>query len=309
MGHALRLLILDDQPADAELAAHLISNGGFPCTWQRVQTEKAFRSGLQTFQPDLILSDFTLPGYNGMSALELATREAPHTPFIFVSGSIGERRAGEALKRGATDYVPKTALAKLVPAVRRALSQGTSNVEVSSSVSAAHRLRRLHGVLDAISRFRASAAAIRVRSALLHEACHFLHASGQYDYAFGVLAHPESREARSVAWMGMGADSGRNARFSIGATAKEDTSITGCVLRTGEALIYFDSDEYPGAICPSEEASLAGCSILAFPLVAGGIIQGALGLGAATLSCISEPELLIIDKFTHELAHALAPLC
>src|ERR1700736_1092880 len=121
MERPLRLLIVDDQHPDAELSALQIARGGYPCTWRRVETEADFSTELREFAPDLILSDFTLPQYNGLSALELAVNEAPGVPFIFVSGTIGEKRAAEALARGAADYVSKNDLTRLVPAVKRVM--------------------------------------------------------------------------------------------------------------------------------------------------------------------------------------------
>ena len=123
MEHPLRLLIVDDQQPDAELSARQIARGGYPCTWRRVETEAEFRAELRGFAPDLILSDFTLPQYDGLSALELAVSEAPGVPFIFVSGTIGEKRAAEALTRGAADYVSKSDLTRLVPALTRVLRE------------------------------------------------------------------------------------------------------------------------------------------------------------------------------------------
>jgi diguanylate cyclase (GGDEF)-like protein len=122
MERPLRLLIVDDQQPDAELSALQIARGGYPCTWRRVETETDFSTELREFAPDLILSDFTLPQYNGLCALELAVNEAPGVPFIFVSGTIGERRAAEALARGAADYVSKNDLTRLVPAVKRVMA-------------------------------------------------------------------------------------------------------------------------------------------------------------------------------------------
>ena len=80
---------------------------------------------LRELKPDIILSDFTLPGFDGLSALEIARELAPDTPFIFLSGTIGEERAIDALQRGAYDYVLKTNMARLVPAVRRALNDAS----------------------------------------------------------------------------------------------------------------------------------------------------------------------------------------
>jgi PAS domain S-box-containing protein len=119
----LRILILEDRPEDAELALRALRSGGYDVSAKRVETESEFLAGLRTNAPQLILADYSLPGYDGLSALALAKKETPETPFVFLSGSLGEERAIEALHRGATDYVLKDRLARLVPAVRRALRE------------------------------------------------------------------------------------------------------------------------------------------------------------------------------------------
>src|SRR6201996_4152614 len=122
----LRLLIVEDVAAEAELAAQQLKWAGLNCAWTRVETEQGLREGLFEVRPHLVISDFSLPGYDGSSALSLVRREAPEVPFIFVSGTIGEERAIEALKAGAVDYVLKTNLARLAPAVKRALDEAAS---------------------------------------------------------------------------------------------------------------------------------------------------------------------------------------
>src|SRR5580704_15525261 len=113
MATALQVVVVEDNQADAELLErHLIKAGLSPAI-RRVQTEPAFVSALQSRMPDLIISDFSLPQFDGLRALELATVHAPDTPFIYVSGTIGEERAVEALRRGATDYVLKGNLMRL----------------------------------------------------------------------------------------------------------------------------------------------------------------------------------------------------
>lgn len=119
----LRVLILEDVPEDAELEIRQIERAGLRCITRRADTMEVFRQGLREFRPDIILSDFTLPGFDGMKALAVAQKEAPGIPYIFVSGTIGEERAIEALKQGATDYVLKDNLKRLVPAIRRALQE------------------------------------------------------------------------------------------------------------------------------------------------------------------------------------------
>ena len=122
----VRLLMVEDMPMEAEIAVRQLESGGFSCNWKRVDSEAVLRSALAEAKPDLILSDFTLPGFDGLSALEVSREVAPDTPFIFLSGTIGEERAIDALQRGAYDYVLKTNMARLVPAVRRALDDASS---------------------------------------------------------------------------------------------------------------------------------------------------------------------------------------
>jgi len=113
--------MVEDEPHDAELAMRTLRKSGLQCTGLRVDTEEAFLKALEEFPPDVILSDFSMPLFDGMSALAIANKRLPDVPFIFVSGTIGEEYAINALKNGATDYVLKGSLARLAPAVERAL--------------------------------------------------------------------------------------------------------------------------------------------------------------------------------------------
>src|SRR5690242_18533860 len=103
MDQELKIVIVEDVATEAQLAARQLERAGLRCSMQRVESESDFLRALEGHQPDLILSDFSLPQFDGMSALKLARQKRPDTPFIFVSGTIGEERAIEALKLGATD--------------------------------------------------------------------------------------------------------------------------------------------------------------------------------------------------------------
>jgi PAS domain S-box-containing protein len=124
MSKALRFLILEDQPADAELVTRELRKAGFDFVATTVTTEKEYLAELRASAPHLILADYSLPGYDGLSALAAAQKQCPQTPFVFVSGSMGEEKAIETLHLGATDYVLKQRLKRLGPAVRRALREG-----------------------------------------------------------------------------------------------------------------------------------------------------------------------------------------
>src|ERR1700680_421679 len=96
----LRVLLIEDSAPDAELTIRRLKAAGFRCTYQCVANEQEMRSALRAGLPDLILSDFSLPGFDGMTALAIARVEAAAVPFIFLSGTIGEEVAIDALKRG-----------------------------------------------------------------------------------------------------------------------------------------------------------------------------------------------------------------
>jgi len=118
--NALRILDLEDDPLDTELIQANLAEGGIACEIIRVETRTDFEAALENGVFDLVLSDYSLPSFDGLSALKLAKEIRPEVPFVLVSGAIGEERAIEVLKSGATDYVLKQRLERLVPAVRRA---------------------------------------------------------------------------------------------------------------------------------------------------------------------------------------------
>lgn len=121
----LRILHLEDSQVDADLIRAMLEERGFQCDVTRVEAREEFGAALEQREFDLIISDFTLPSFDGLSALKLARRAAPNVPFIFVSGTIGEEAAIEALRSGATDYVLKQRMTRLVPAVVRALKEAS----------------------------------------------------------------------------------------------------------------------------------------------------------------------------------------
>jgi diguanylate cyclase (GGDEF)-like protein/PAS domain S-box-containing protein len=119
----LRILMVEDVPSEAELASRALRRAAIEHEFRRVDSRAALEREIEAFDPELILSDFSLPGFDGFSALEIARRMRPDTPFIFLSGTIGEETAIESLRQGAADYVLKTNPQRLAVAVRRALDQ------------------------------------------------------------------------------------------------------------------------------------------------------------------------------------------
>jgi len=126
---AVRILCLEDNADDRNLLEITLKKNGIVCDFTHVSSRPEFEAALGERAFDLIISDFSLPSYDGMSALAAARRVQEQTPFIFVSGTIGEERAVESLKNGATDYVLKDRRERLVTSVRRALRDSQERME------------------------------------------------------------------------------------------------------------------------------------------------------------------------------------
>lgn len=122
-GLTLRVLVVEDDPLDAELVLDQLRADGLVFASRIVDDEDGFRDALAAFVPDVVLSDLSMPGFSGYRALDILREQSPGTPFIFVSGTIGEDAAVEAVRRGATDYILKGRLARMATAVRRALRE------------------------------------------------------------------------------------------------------------------------------------------------------------------------------------------
>ncbi len=124
MSNNLRILYLEDNEDDVKLVGRYIRSDWTDCELENVASRQDYESALESKRFDLILADYTLPSFDGLAALDIARDRHPEIPFIFVTGTMGEDVAIEALKNGATDYVLKHTLNRLVPAVKRALSEG-----------------------------------------------------------------------------------------------------------------------------------------------------------------------------------------
>ncbi len=119
----LRILILEDMPSDADLIEYELREAELCFTALRVKTEAEYVHALEKFAPDIIISDYDLPQYNGSLALAEAKTRCPEVPFILVTGALEEDRAIDSLENGGKDYVMKQHLRKLAPAVKRALAE------------------------------------------------------------------------------------------------------------------------------------------------------------------------------------------
>jgi DNA-binding NtrC family response regulator len=142
-GRKARILIVEDEAWDAELAQRLLTGAGLGFTAIVVETRASFVEQLTAFRPDVILSDFHLPGFSGEAALEIVQEQCPQIPFIFWSGVLGDEAAVELIKRGATDYVLKDRPARLPSVIHRALAEAEQRAQLAELEDQLREAQRL----------------------------------------------------------------------------------------------------------------------------------------------------------------------
>ncbi len=154
MNKVCRILMLEDSPADAELSERELRKAGLECLTRRVKTRDEFIHELETFGPDLILADFRLPTFDGLTALAVVRKNYPDLPFIIVTGTLGEERAIDSLLSGATDYVLKERLTRLGPAANRAFAEVEERKKLrQAEEKVVNAAREWRSTFDAITDF------------------------------------------------------------------------------------------------------------------------------------------------------------
>ncbi|HWZ62758.1 MAG TPA: EAL domain-containing protein [Steroidobacteraceae bacterium] len=299
----LRLLLVEDSTADAELAIRRLQQAGYECSFERVVDEAQMRAALTARLPDIILSDFSLPQFDGVSALAIARELAPDVPFIFLSGTIGEERAIEALKSGAIDYVLKSNPKRLVPAVKRALQDASLRRQ---SRLAERRVARLSRVLQMLSGINSALVRIQSREEMLRETCRLAHRIGGYAVVMVGLINPETRMARPVGWAGYDflQDPGRE--FPVADSEAGDTSLMGRVIRSGEATLCEDISSTAFTVHGRQELLHAGVRSLAcLPLNVDGTPVGSFLCGTGSEATIDHDEMKLLEEVAANLSFAL----
>ena len=187
----LRIVLVEDNPLDCELILREITRSGMVIKSQRVQTRPQLEDALQQFAPDVILCDFSLPRFSGTEALAIAKERAPDTPFIFVSGTIGEERAIEAMRLGATDYILKDNLRRLVPALNRALQETRARVQ--------HRMAEA-ALLQTEERFRSFMQHLPGRASVVDIEGRYIYVNDNWLAAFGKQKGDVIGRTREEVW-------------------------------------------------------------------------------------------------------------
>jgi diguanylate cyclase (GGDEF)-like protein len=314
----LRVLIVEEAAVAAERARRQLVQGGIACTYLQVASERDFRAALRRFQPQLILSDLTLPGLDGFTALDIAVHELPDTPFIFFSGVAGEEHAVEAMRRGAADYVLKANPSRLAPAVadalcevrdrkrRRTMEQQAREEEQRLHSQQQERIGRLTRMLQMQSGINAAVVRIRDREDLLREACRLALQVGGYEHAMVSLVAEDGRYARPWYRLGMHPGHLEDISFTISDGTEPDASLVGRALRTGQITISTDlTQSEPPVAGRLELLKLGFHSVVALPLTVDGARIGALSLASRESDLLSDEELRVLQDMIANLSFAL----
>jgi len=302
----VRILLVEDVETDAKLTLLNLKRAGLHCVAKRVQTEVELRTALTEFNPDIVLSDFSLPQFTGFSALEVVRELTPEIPFIFVSGTIGEERAVNALLRGAVDYLLKSNLTRLPSAVRRALA----DVETRKQRRLEQlKFARLDRVLRMLSGINSVMVRVRNRQELLDETCRLAVAVGGYATATIYLKSAESPSVEPQAWSSdplPGPTSVRDQFLHLGAP---DINGLRALIESRRQFVCNDIDSLPAQeqlIDALKEAQLN--SLVVLPIFLNEAAIGAWLLTARDAATVSDEELRMLREVAANLSFALKSL-
>jgi len=306
----LKLVMVEDVDTDAEFVARYLAKAGLDCAIYRVQTEPDFISALHDVEPDIILSDFSLPQFDGLRALEIAVARAPETPFIFVSGTIGEERAIDALRRGATDYVLKTNLSRLPAAVDRALREASLKAAQRRSEQQRRdqevRLQRLMRTYRMLSSTSSAILRLRNRIELLDEVCRIAVHQGGYDRVAISLIDPGAKILRPRAWAGTDSGPLRAVDYAVLDSESQSVSMAERAIGAGAPAVQNDlaGEQQPAA---HHETLIAQGykAIAALPLLVDGTAIGAITLFSAQPEVFDEAEVGVLLELTANIGFAL----
>jgi diguanylate cyclase (GGDEF)-like protein len=316
-GRQVRILILEDQASDAQLCERELKQLGLQFVSRCVDTLASFEAELDRFSPDLVLSDFTFPGgFDGLAALATTQRKLPGVPFIFVSGTIGEDRAVEAIRHGATDYVLKDRMGRLGTAVQRALELARVRREKELAEAALRESEaRYEQKIEKLSRVRSmtseiNAAIIRSssRPVLYYEACRIAVELGNFGIAWVGSFDALNMELTPVASAGLEGDTLLSTtKLVIRDDAPQRESTLAVAIR--ERRPAYNNDIVADAVAGGkrrQEAIRRGYrSVIGLPLIVEGNVVATFSLFAKERNFFDDEEVRLLAELAGNISFAL----
>ncbi|RPI36987.1 MAG: response regulator [Nitrospiraceae bacterium] len=301
MTKSLNILIIEDSEDDAVLLLRELKKGGYEPLSERVETPDSMKAALEKGRWDIIISDYILPGFGGLAALDLLKQSGKDLPFIIVSGNIGEDIAVAAMKAGAHDYIIKGNLKRLVPAVERELRDAEVRRSRRRAEDNILQLNRLYSVLSKVNE-----AIVRVREPkeLYEKICRIIVEEGAFRLAWVGLLEPVSREVRVAASFGE-SDYLEGIRI-VAADVPEGRGPTGRAVSEDHYIVYTDFENDPRLQLWRDSARAHGLrSLAAFPLHTGGQVIGALTIYSDKPGFFNDEEVSLLISLSEDISFAL----
>ena len=303
MDRALKILLVEDAGADAQLLFRELKRSGLAFDARRVQTESDFLLQLVGYSPDIIVSDFSIPGFGGVRALEITRQHMPELPFVFVSGALGEDKEAELLRLGATDYILKTNLTRLAAALTRAIGESEAKL---ARRKAELRSLNLGNLYAALSEANATLARSQARDQLFQDVCRIAVTRGGFHFAWVGLSDCDAGILRPVATFGNAAGFLDGLEIPIAADKPGGHLPAAGAVRDGRACVCNDTlaDE---RIAVWHER-MRNCSIrsaASVPLLLEGKAIGSLSLYASEIQHFDDERMHLLNEFAGNIAFAL----
>lgn len=301
----LRILMLEDAPSDAELMELALLDAGLAFSAKRVDRRETFEQALDDFKPDIVLSDCNLPSYTGREALLYVQHTHPYIPVIMVTGAMGDESAVEMLKLGARDYVLKDRLARLVPAIQRALKE---EYGIRQRELAQEALRRANRALKTLSAGNLALVRAQNEDELLHAVTNVLVDLGGYCLAVVHYA-ADDPQAGVVPMAWAGKDDGlRRAQPLSRMEAEQSQWPVAVAMR--DATTQVGHDPGGSGFTSQTGASDAPCcaSSMAIPLLSQGKVLGALSLYSSDAKAFDEEEVRLMEELANDLVYGIVNL-
>lgn len=299
MNENLKILILEDNSTDAELNIRELKKSGLIFTSEIVQTRETFERALENFIPDIILSDYALPTFDGATAFRIKQNKFPELPFIIVSGTIGEEKAVELIKSGVTDYVLKDKLFELPQKFNRALKEAEEKKGKRIAEGQLEKIKNLYAFLSQVNQ---NIVRVKEETALFRNACEMAIKFGKFKMAWiGIIDHA-NKKINLVQQCGMHeGDIQLFANVPYVNNGPEDH-----VIRTGEyySCNNFENDNKLGSW--KSFATRQGIhSSMTLPIRKSGNIIGTFNLYSTEIDLPSKEEIALLIELAGDISFAL----
>ena len=315
MSTTLHVLLVEDSVDDALQVLRLLQRAGYAVAHERVDSHNGMRAALDRQAWDIVISDFQMPGFDGIAALALLRERDPHLPFIIVSGAIGEDTAVEMMKAGASDYVMKGNLARLPPAVERELrdararrqsraAQTIAEAERKAAETKITHLNRVYAVLSGINTLIVHA---HDREALFREACRIAVEAGGFRMALLCMVDPKLMKVVPVASAGV--DEALlidfKERYSRGEAGSLGRTRAALAISAKKVIVTNDLKNIATVAFGQKYADRGIGSMVMLPLIVANEAVGTLALYARESAFFHEEELKLLQNLTGDIAFAI----